>query len=357
MKHQDRFIRNLSLLGEFLGQFQTEASSKDPLLESLNDKHFEAFSILIQKEQFHNPWFTPKNVIRAFIGLSRMLETENLKKWMDAYELRERPRERQKEIGLVMAGNIPLVGFHDLLSVLASGHRLRARTSSKDDRLPRKVVEVLADLDAEMASRIMFSDEPLKGIDAIIATGSNNSARYFEYYFRDIPHIIRRNRNGVAVLTGEESASELEMLGDDIFTYFGMGCRNVTKLYIPDSYDLKVLLSVLDRFGDLCQHHKYGNNVDYHRSIYLMNQVPFLDNGILLIKEDTAIASPIGVVFYERYAEIGWVRDQLATRNEEIQCIISNHPDIPGAIPPGSSQDPMPWDYADGVDTLRFLTE
>lgn len=312
---------------------------------------------MIRQEQYHNPWFTPAFVLRALSGLSRMLAAENLKKWLEAYEIQDRPRELQKEIGLVMAGNIPLVGFHDLLCVLASGHRLRARTSSKDDRLPKKVVEVLADLDAVMANRIRFTDETLKGIDAIIATGSNNSARYFEYYFREIPHIIRRNRNGVAILSGEESPLELERLGDDIFTYFGMGCRNVTKLYIPDSYDLKVLLSVLDRFGDLYQHHKYGNNVDYHRSIYLMNQVQFLDNGILLLKEDTAMASPIGVVFFERYAEIGWVRDQLTARNEEIQCCISNHPGIQGAIPPGTSQDPMPWDYADGVDTLQFLNE
>lgn len=357
MKHQDRFIQTLSLLGKFLGQFRSEARSDDRLLKALNDRHFEEFTALIQEEHIHNPWFTRANVIRALSGISRMLEAETLRKWLTAYELRERPPEQQKEIGLVMAGNIPLVGFHDLLCVLASGHRLRARTSSKDERLPKKVVEVLGDLDAELASRILFTSEPLKGIDAIIATGSNNSARYFEYYFRKVPYIIRRNRNGVAVLTGEESPAELEMLGADIFTYFGMGCRNVTKLYIPDSYDLKGLLGVLDRFGELNQHHKYGNNVDYHRSIYLMNRVPFLDNGILLVKEDSAIASPIGVVFYERYAEIGWVREQLAERSEEIQCCISCHPAIRGAIPPGTSQDPMPWDYADGVDTLRFLIE
>lgn len=312
---------------------------------------------MIREEHIHNPWFTPEFVARALHGLSRIMEAEVLEKWLSAYELREWPQEEQKVIGLVMAGNIPLVGFHDMLCVLASGHQLLARTSGKDDRLPRKVVEILADLDSRLISRVRFTSEPIKGIDALIATGSNNTARYFEYYFREIPHIIRKNRNGVAVLTGEESTSELEALGQDIFTYFGMGCRNVTKLYIPDSYDLKVLLGVLDKFIALSVHHKYMNNVEFYRSIYLMNLYPFLDNGILLVKEDTGIASPIGVVFYERYSEIEWVREQLEARSEEIQCCISRDPGIQGAIPPGSGQDPMPWDYADGVDTLRFLTE
>ncbi len=357
MKHRERFIRTFSLLGRFLGQFQAGVRSTDPLVEPLNLKHFEEFSTLIREEQIHNPWFTPVNVTRAFSALSRMLEAEVLEAWLGRYDLPERAKEQQKEIGLVMAGNIPLVGFHDMLCVLASGHRLLARTSGKDERLPVKVAEVLADLDSELMSRVRFTREPVRGIDALIATGSNNTARYFDYYFRAIPHVIRKNRNGVAVLTGEESAGELEALGSDIFTYFGMGCRNVTKLYIPDDYDLKVLLAVLDRFDALFQHHKYMNNVEYYRSIYLMNQLPFLDNGILLVKEDTATASPIGVVFYERYSEIGWVRDQLAARKEEIQCCVSVHPGIQGTILPGSTQDPMPWDYADGVDTLRFLTE
>ncbi len=199
--------------------------------------------------------------------------------------------------------------------------------------------------------------ERLQGFDAVIAAGSNNNARYFEYYFRDIPHIIRKNRNGVAVLTGQESEKELAGIGKDIFTYFGMGCRNVTKLYIPREYDLKILLGVLDRYHPLYQHNKYANNVDYYRTMYLMNQASLLDNEVLLLKEDSAIASPVGVVFYERYSEIRWVEERLASRNEEIQCVVSVHPEIEGAIPPGSTQEPMPWDYADGVDTIKFLNE
>jgi hypothetical protein len=159
------------------------------------------------------------------------------------------------------------------------------------------------------------------------------------------------------VLSGLESEDELAALGEDIFTYFGMGCRNVTKLYIPETYDLKVLLGVLDSFHPLYQHHKYGNNVDYYRTIYLMNQVPILDNGVLLLKEDPALASPVGVVFYERYSEIGFVQQELELHRQEIQCIVSSDPEIKGAILPGSTQNPMPWDYADGVDTIRFLME
>ncbi len=256
-----------------------------------------------------------------------------------------------------MAGNIPVVGFHDLLCVLASGHRILAKASSKDNRLIKKVTEVLTDIDPELGDRIAFTEETLSGMDAVIATGSNNSSRYFEYYFRHIPHIIRKNRNGIAVLTGAESEEELYLLGEDIFTYFGMGCRNVTKIFIPESYDLTKLLGVLDRFSHLYQHHKYGNNVDYYRSLYLMNLVPLLDNGVLLLKEDTAIASPVGVVFYERYSEIALVQKQLDQHREEIQCVVSTHAEISGAIAPGETQQPMPWDYADGTDTLEFLMQ
>ncbi len=244
-----------------------------------------------------------------------------------------------------------------MLCVLATGHRILAKPSSKDDRLIRKVAEVLSIIDPSLGARITFTDERLSGLDAVIATGSNNSARYFEYYFRDIPHIIRKNRNGVAVITGEETEEELAGIGEDIFTYFGLGCRNVTKIYLPEAYDLKILMGAMDAFVHLAEHHKYINNVDYYRSIYLMNQQKFLDNGVLLLKEDSAIASPVGVVFYERYSEIGAVDQQLKVRQEEIQCVVSISPEINKSIPPGTSQQPMPWDYADGVDTISFLKQ
>ena len=286
-----------------------------------------------------------------------MINDRVLHKWLGAYSVTIPFPGQGKTVGLVLAGNIPMVGFHDMLCVLASGHTVLAKPSSKDDRLIRRIAAILAEIDPSFGTRIRFTDERLTGMDAVITTGSNNSARYFEYYFRNIPHIIRKNRNGIAVLTGAETEEDLEGIGKDIFTYFGLGCRNVTKVYVPESYDLSILLSVLDRYHALYQHHKYGNNVDYYRTIYLMNQVPFLDNGVLLLKEDPAIASPVGVVFYERYSEIRWVQEQLTAHGEEIQCCVSIHPDIQDALPPGTTQEPMPWDYADQIDTIRFLRE
>lgn len=319
--------------------------------------HGEAFSELIDSEHIVNPWFTRDYVLKALSGLARMLQEEALHKWLSLYKLNPLPNDKMQTVGLVMAGNIPLVGFHDLLCVLASGHRVLAKASSKDDRLIKKLSEVLTDIDPDLGGRISFTEETLSGMDAVIATGSNNSARHFEYYFRHIPHIIRKNRNGVAVLGGQESEEELFLLGEDMFTYFGMGCRNVTKLYIPESYDLKHLLATLDRFVHLYQHHKYGNNVDYYRTLYLMNQSPFLDNGVLLVLEEEAIASPVGVAFYERYSDLSWVQKQLDQRKEEIQCVVSTLSALPGAIAPGETQQPMPWDYADGIDTMEFLME
>lgn len=357
MQTTDPFIVAFTRLGEFLRQFPEDARNDTPALVSINEAHFDTFKSLLAEEPIYNPWFTPESLNHAIQGITMMLNEEVLRSWLEAYTLSYSSPDQMKTVGLVLAGNIPLVGFHDLMSVLAAGHRVLAKPSSKDDRLIREVASILKDIDRSVGERIRFTDKHLSGVDAVIATGSNNSARYFEYYFRDIPHIIRKNRNGIAVLTGKETEEDLAGIGKDIFTYFGLGCRNVTKLYIPDSYDLTKLLGVLDRYHYLYQHHKYGNNVDYYRTIYLMNRIELLDNEVLLLKEDSGIASPVGVVFYERYSEIGLVQHQLRSRSEEIQCCVSIHPDIPDALPPGTSQDPMPWDYADGVDTIRFLTE
>ena len=355
------FITAFTRLGQFLRQFPDgtgpHSGGGAPYMEELNSLHYNGFSEILESEPILNPWFTREALMKALKGIASMLEEEVLQKWLNPYRIKTIASGEQKTVGLVMAGNIPMVGFHDMMSVLATGHKVLAKPSSKDDRLIRKVADILSGIDPEMGRRIHFTDEKLSGIDAVIATGSDNSARYFEYYFRNIPHIIRKNRNGVAVLTGRESEKELAALGEDIFTYFGMGCRNVTKLYIPEAYDLKILLGVLDKFHTLNQHHKYGNNVDYYRTIYLMNQITFLDNGVLLLKEDPSIASPVGVVFYERYSEIGYIQQQLALHSEKIQCIVSTDPEIEGSIVPGSTQEPMPWDYADGVDTIRFLME
>lgn len=357
MKQDDPFIRSFSLLGRFLKQFPAYKRDDSDDLEAVNEKFYEFFSEIIEREPVLNPWFTPKWINSALSGIASMLEAAVLEKWLTSYDNIPVEPGQERTIGLVLAGNIPLVGFHDILCALAAGHRAQAKASSKDDRLIRGLVKVLEHIDPGLGNRISLTDQKLAGMDAIIATGSNNSARYFEYYFRKYPHIIRKNRNGVAVLTGNESQQELQGLGEDIFTYFGMGCRNVTKLYVPADYDLKVLLGVLDGFTELSQHNKYANNVDYHRSLYLLNQLEFLDNGITLLKEDKGIASPAGVVFYERYSDLREVQQLLREHEEEIQCTVSAHPDIVNRVRPGETQEPMPWDYADGVDTITFLTQ
>jgi len=355
--NSDHFISAFSLLGEFLRQFPEHQKNNTPELAHLNDSLYDSFQSVLNREYANNPWFTPDWVNRALLGIARMLDEKVLRKWLVSYNLSARANETAKTVGLVLAGNIPLVGFHDMLCVLASGHRILAKPSSRDDRLIRKTAEAISIVDPSLGGRITFSGDTLSGLDAVIATGSNNSSRYFEYYFRDIPHIIRKNRSGVAVITGDESEEDLGGIGEDIFTYFGLGCRNVTKLYVPESYDLKILMGAMDGFSHLGEYHKYMNNVEYYRTMYLMNRQDFLDNGVLLLKEDTAIASPVGVVFYERYSEIGTIKQQLKARDEEIQCVVSISPGISKSIKPGTSQQPMPWDYADGVDTLRFLKE
>lgn len=357
MDKQELFIRNFALLGKFLRQFPEKTRETSGELARLNEAWYLSFNELLQREPALNPWFTPAWIDRSLLGIALMLDEDVLRDWLGGYEGLPVAAENEKVIGLVLAGNIPLVGFHDILSVLAAGHRVQAKLSSKDDRLIPMLKDIINDIDSDLSERISLTDGHLSGMDAVIATGSNNSSRYFEYYFREIPHIIRKNRNGVAVLTGRETESELRALGEDIFSYFGMGCRNITKLYIPEDYDLKVLLGVLDNFIKLTQHNKYTNNVDYYRSIYLMNREQFLDNLVCILKEDAGIASPVGVIFYERYAEITSVMREMEKREEEIQCIVSLHPDIPGGLKPGKTQEPMPWDYADGVDTLRFLKE
>ena len=359
--HISSIINAFSQLGHFLRQFthgrEPEKEAVQGNLARLNRKFHKGFSDLLEQEPVLNPWFTRENLELSLSGIAAMLEEEVLRRWLDAYDIKPIAPEERRTVGLVMAGNIPLVGFHDVLAVLSAGHRVLARPSSKDDRLIRELAGILQFMEPDLGSRISFAEDKLSGMDAVIATGSNNSAPYFEYYFRNIPHIIRKNRNGVAVLSGKETKEELAALGRDIFSYFGMGCRNVTKLYVPEDYDLKILLAELENYQHLYQHHKYGNNVDYYRSIYLMNRIPILDNGVLLLKEDSSTASPVGVVFYERYSDIGKVQSELEQHRPRIQCIVSIIPEIEGAILPGTTQIPMPWDYADGVDTIRFLME
>lgn len=301
-----------------------------------------------------NPWFTPASVQKALEGVRYYLEEGQLEPWAARYALSS-PAPALK-IGLVLAGNIPMVGFHDLLCVLLSGHQAVAKLSSQDQQLlPWLVNTLLAPISPELAGKVTFV-ERLQEIDAVIATGSDNSARYFDYYFGKYPHIIRKNRSSAAIINGQETTADLETLGHDLLDYFGLGCRNVSKIYVPQGYQMPTLLDGLAPFASSINHHKYANNYDYHKSIFLVNQETHLDTGFMLFRESETLVSPISVVHYAYYDSPDQLSQQLATIGDKLQITVSQGGWFPGSLPFGESQKPAVWDYADGVDTLRFLT-
>jgi len=306
------------------------------------------------KQGKQNPWFTESNLEYALTEIANSLSKENLEKWTSMYPTLQNEQEA-KRVGVITAGNIPLVGFHDFLSVLISGNKFVGKLSSKDDKLMPAVIKLLFDIEPKFKDYIFISENKLENFDAVIATGSNNSARYFEYYFGKYPHIIRKNRNSVAVLTGNETDEELQLLPDDIFLYFGLGCRSVSKLFLPDNYDLDNIFRNSLKYKEIINHNKYANNYDYNRAIYLMNLTEFKDNGIMLMKEDINMASPVSVVYFENYSKIDTVKQRLEIEKDSIQCIVTNKDIIPNAIPFGESQNPQLWDYADNIDTVEFL--
>jgi len=299
-----------------------------------------------------NGWFTIEEVEKSLASLAKMLNKQDLEQWFKNIKLNENP----KKVGLILAGNIPLVGFHDVLTVLATGNIALIKMSSSDDKLLPALLEELTAIEPAFANYIVYV-ERLKDFDAIIATGSNNTSRYFDYYFSKVPNIIRKNRNSVAVLNGDETIEELENLGHDIFDYFGLGCRNVSKIYVPKGYDLKNFFEPLEKHQPIINHFKYNNNYDYNKSIYLVNGVKHFDNGFLLVKEDENFVSPLAVLFYEEYESICDVEAKLSLQDEQIQCVVSNL-DLKinkEKIGFGDSQNPKLWDYADNVNTIEFL--
>ncbi|TWR29033.1 acyl-CoA reductase [Mucilaginibacter pallidiroseus] len=308
---------------------------------------------IIETERQHNAWFTADSVLNAILATGEMLNEADLTTWLNKYSF---VNEGGKNVGLVLAGNIPLVGFHDVLSVLVSGNFALIKASTQDSRLIRHVLEMLVKIDGTFTNRFKFV-ERLEGFDAIIATGSNNTSRYFEYYFGKVPNIIRKNRNSIAVLTGNETAEELHELGHDIFDYFGLGCRNVSKLLVPEGYKFDFLYESIEDYKTIIHHHKYSNNYDYNKSIYLVNRDDHFDNGFLMIKRDSKLTSPLSVVFYDTYTSLQDAEQQLAAQADQLQCIVSNAPinTQNQLVSFGESQHPKLWDYADGVDTMAFL--
>jgi len=305
-----------------------------------------------QQAKAKNPWFTADNIKQSFKGICYMLDGQKLKGWLENYPMRA--QQKEKVIGVVMAGNIPMVGFHDFLCVLLAGHSIKAKLSSQDNYLLPILAEELAKIDPEWGHKIEFV-EKLDDYDAVIATGSNNSARYFEQYFSKKPHIIRKNRTSVAVINGTETVQEIENLGLDVFSYFGLGCRNVSKLYLPEGYNFKQLVELWSPYQDIIYHNKYANNYDYNKAIYILNKEEFFDGGYFLLKPGQQLASPTAVVHYEYYQNINILAHDLHLMEDNVQCVVSKDNHIKNAEPFGKAQFPEIWQYADGIDTMKFL--
>ncbi len=333
-------------LGHKIGQLLDE--------QTLNSSESQTnFQELLNLAKAENQWFSIENICFALKEWQSALTESNLNSWLDKYDIDF--DHTPLNIGIVMAGNIPLVGFHDFLSVLVFGHKVTIKQSSNDKRLLPFLAQLLIRIRPEFKALIEFTEGRLENYEAVIATGSNNTARYFEYYFSNVPHIIRKNRNGVGIITGEESRDDLGKLGIDIFQYFGLGCRNVSKLYVPGGYDFGQFYKALSDFESIIHHNKYANNYDYNKAVYLMSEIKFLDNGFLLLKEDKALSTPIGVLNYEVYEDDDVLKQSISSQKNNIQCIVGNHSIANFTF--GKAQQPGLSDYADGVDTINFLKQ
>jgi len=343
-------IRAFVKLGNFLSQFAPGNIVENDNISN-NDLFFDAFKMQIKRAHEFNGWFTEDNILYAFNNWSKILTSSNLKTWTSFYKLKNNP---VKKVAIIMAGNIPLVGFHDFLSVLISGNEVIVKQSSNDRHFLPLIAKYLEKIEPDFKNKIEFTDENLKIFDAVIATGSNNTARYFEYYFGKYPNIIRKNRNSIAVITGEESKNDLKNLGEDIFRYFGLGCRSVAKIFVPKDYDFDLLFQAIYPHKNIIEYKKYENNYDYNKAVYMMSQFKIIENGFIMFKEDNSYASPIASLFYEYYEDLDILKMKLKQDKESIQCIVGNS-GIENMVKFGETQKPQLTDYADGVDTLDFL--
>ncbi len=333
-------------LGDFLRNFDQDNGDETSWTAKLQE------TIALAKHK--NGWFTKENVHFALKSWGALLTKSSLSEWMNRFSIPSTKSSTQKTIALIMAGNIPLVGFHDFLCVLLTGHKVLGKLSSNDTLLISFIKDYLFYIEPSLKNKIEFVEGKIEGFDAVIATGSNNTARYFEYYFGKVPHIIRKNRNSVAVLTGEETPEQLNALGEDVFRYFGLGCRSVSKIFIPLGYDFETLFKELYAFHPIINEAKYAHNYDYNKAVYLMSDFQLRDNGFLILKEDGGYASPIACLFYESYDNADTLKMRLRSDWDELQCVVSDN-FIEDSVAFGETQRPKLYDYADGVDTVDFL--
>jgi hypothetical protein len=322
----------------FLGTNRENFSEKEELLQAI-----------LRKSEIENPWFTLENQKFALNQWADLLTVPNLKTWLSRYEI----STTSKRVGLILAGNIPMVGFHDVISVILSNHIPIIKLSSKDKQLLPFLLGKWKEF-SEGNVEYEFV-ERLQNFDAVIATGSNNTARYLEYYFKKTMSLIRKNRTSVAVLNGDETPEELELLAEDIFRYYGLGCRNVTRLFIPEQFKIDLLFESFLNFKNVINHHKYANNYEYNRAIYLLNADRFWDNNFVMLKEDEALFSPLSVLNFTRYQNLAEVKKYIAENGTDIQAIVAKPELGLDSINLGEAQNPGLQTYADHVDTMKFL--
>ena len=334
------------LLKDFLYSFEYKISNNNPL--------YKEFEETILNAQYHNQWFTPENTTYALAQIANNLNRDSLENWLNKYDV----KTKNKTIALIMAGNIPLVGFHDILSCLITQNKVIAKMSSQDNILPILLKRLITNIESSLDDKLFLTSDRITHFDAVIATGSNNSARYFEYYFQKYPHIIRKNKTSIAILDGNEPDNIIKLLAEDFFRYFGLGCRNISKLYIPNNYDITKFKTLWSNFANLINHNKYANNYIYNKTLYLMNNHPFFDAGYFIMVENSSIFSPISVLNYEFYSSEKELYKSLIPYKNDIQIIVSNnnnHNAFHKTIPIGNSQKPQLDDYADGIDTINFI--
>lgn len=353
MLELSRRIFAFEILGRFLSQFQEERKDED--LQKLNKFFLAEYRETIRQAGIYNNWFTKENVEYALKEWSEALTKENLESWINNYSEDHFNNDGSKTIALIMAGNLPLVGFHDFVSVLLSGHKALIKPSSDDMKLLPFICQILVAIEKSFAYYIEFAEGKIENFDGVIATGSNNSSRYFEYYFSKYPNVIRKNRTSIAVLNGNESEEELNLLGEDVFRYFGLGCRNVSKIFFPKGFNKDKIFEGFFSYKEVVDNNKYANNYDYNRAIFLLEKHDFYENGFVILKQSESLHAPGAVVFYEEYESLEALEQKLKSQQNELQCVVSNESFLGETVNFGQSQKPKLWDYADHVDTIKFL--
>jgi hypothetical protein len=343
MKSSDKIITDLTILGKAVN-YVSGHSSEFP--KEFTETEINGLNELVDRVHIHNGWFTSDNVKKALNGIATFLEKEKLESWSNQYDF----SKNEKTVAIIMASNIPLVGFHDLLAVILSGNKALIKLSKDDNKLLPAIMNLFYQLDDNYKDQIKFCLTELKDFDAVIATGSDNTSRYFKQYFGSYPNIIRKNRTSIAIIDERTSESDLKELASDIFDYFGLGCRNVSKVFIPQDFELDQLFNAIYHKNDVVHHNKYANNYDYNKAIHLLNEDNLLDNGFVLLKESNELFSPLGMLFFQRYQDTIEVEEFIAENKDKIQAVVGH--DHVGF---GESQKPSLTDYADNIDVMKFL--